>query len=221
MKITENMSKEELDTVIEKLQAGTLNPVEQLELCRRRINNFRQTAGLDYVIKLCETEPMAMKINKVSLNINAMLHFAILPDDIVSAFMSKGISEMYTDAFDYFKVPEDIKTELMTARGATFPTTVELNNFLHAKVNANVDRINSLPGSLQFKENMIERGLMRKDQSLYTAADIRERAIFYFAALSTQEKMRAISEINMKYGFLMTRLNDKQYAKKRENLGYY
>lgn len=218
MKITENMSKEELDIITENLEAGTLTPTEQLELCRRRINNFRQTAGLVRVIELCEAEPMAMKINKVSLNIYAMLHFATIPDLAVSTFMMKGISEMYAEAFDYFKIPEEEKNELIAARGASFPTTVELNNFLQARIAANVDRINNLPGSLKEKANLIERGLKRDDQDLYSAADIRERAIFFFAEMPTQEKMRAIFEINMKYGFLMTRLNDKQYEKKREAL---
>lgn len=218
MKITENMSNEELDIITEKLEAGTLTPAEQLELCRRRINNFRQTAGLVRVIELCESEPMAMKINKVSLNIYAMLHFATLPDLAVSTFMAKGISEMYSEAFDYFKVPEEEKAELISARGASFPTTVELNNFLHAKIAANVDRINNLPESVNEKNRLIDKGLKRNDQDLYSAADIRERAIFFFAEMPTQEKMRAIFEINAKYGFLMTRLNDKQYENKRATL---
>ena len=212
------MTNINLESIIEKVQTGTIDQVEQLELCRRRISNFRQTVALSEIISFCENEPLAAKLNKVSLNIYSMLHFASLPDDVVSEYMSKNLKDLYYDVFDYFHVSKEEVDLIMESRGSSLPTTVEVNNFIHAVISQNIDRINNLPSSVRLKNDMVARGLMREETPLYSSADIRERAILYFADLPSIEKMRVISSIPMKYGFLLTRLNDKQYAKKLEKL---
>ena len=202
--------------IIEQVEAGTLDPMAQLDLCRRRISNFRQSQRLDHVIERCEFEPLAAKINKVSLNIFAMLHFASLSDEMVSDFLSKEIKDAYAEAFDYFRVSEEKRLEVTENTTASLTTTVELNNFIHAIIIQNVDRVNHLPSVVKLKEDMVARGLKRDDMQIYSSADIRERAILYFACLPSIEKMRVITAISINYGFLLTRLNDKQYAKKVE-----
>lgn len=204
------------DKILKQIQEGTIDPMVQLDLCRRRINNFRQSVRLDHVIGLCESEPLAAKINKVTLNIYAMLNFASLSDDVISDFLEKEIKDVYSDVFDYFRVPEETRQAVSENTNASLTTTVELNNFIHAVIAQNVERVNNLPAVVKLKEDMVARGLKRDDMQIYSSADIRERAVLYFADMPSIEKMRIISVTSINYGFLLTRLNDKQYAKKVE-----
>ncbi len=212
------MKDQSIEQIIQRLQEGLMRPGEQIDFCRRKISNFRQTTALDTLINLCEKEPLAVKLNKVVLNINALLYFASISDEEMSAYMSRNIKDIYGEAFDYFGLEEDYKSELIEKRGSPHPTTVEVNAFINMVILWNVNRINDLPASQSLKSDLVDRGLMREDTPLYTSADIRERAIIYFATLNAQEKLKAMNEISSRYGFLLTRLNDKQYEKKIESM---
>jgi hypothetical protein len=214
------MKYQDIDHTIEQMRAGLVSPIEQLNLCRKRIKTFRQPEALVQLVTLCVADHLAVKFNRVILNLHAMLHFASLSDEVISDFMAMSRKDAYIRAFTYFGVDQFKIEELLQQSGNASTTTVELNIFLEEVVDANIYRINNLASTRQFNIEMVNRGKQQDDAPLYSATDIRERAILYFAALSSYDKFSAMNDISMKYGFLLTRLNEKQYNIKLQNIRY-
>lgn len=214
------MTNHEVDKILEQFQAGLLSPIDQLNLCRRKVKNIRQTAAMNAVINTCIREPLAIKYTGVILNTHAMLHFASLPDDVISNFMELDIKRVYDRVFIGFGLDYFERESLIEARGSSFPTTVESNGFIELVTNQAIDRINSLPVSEELKAELTKPKPGRNETSYYNYPDIRERAILYFASLSGHERISIINENSIKYGFLLTRLTDSQYNKKLQNVRF-
>lgn len=196
--------------------------LEMLNLCRRKVNNYRQSDALDAIIIFCEREPVPFKMNKVVVNNNAILFFAMLSDSELSSFMQRDIKDLYEEAFEYFGLPDAQRDRLHEARKASRQTTtVEINVFIGQVISDAVDRINSLDEIQKLTKEMVSRSLIGEGASLYTATDLRERALLYFATLTAEQKTKAISEVTAKYGTLLTRLTPKQYEEKRRQIAGY
>lgn len=197
---------------------SALTPAMQLKLCLKKVNNYRQSAAIIRLIDLCEDEPLTVKMNKVLVNINAMLSFARLDDEKLAGFVTRNIIDLYNEAFDHFNIDKAERIKLLETRNVTTQTTVEVNSFISDLISKNIEKINSLPEVISFRDAMIARNKIADPGPLYTATDIREYAILYYAPLSFEEKTRLHQEIHAEYGMLMTRLTEDQYKKKLQNL---
>lgn len=192
--------------------------LEQLELCRRRVNNYRQTDAVAALIEHCENEPVMAKLNKVIVNIYALLAFVRQPDAQIAAFMSRNIQDIYTEAFDHFDVPAQERVTLLDDF-KTKQTTVEVSLYINNLITEGIEKINNLPETVAMRDSMLAKGLLKTRGPLYNGTDIRERALLYFAALSADEKGKVIAEIESEHSPMLVRLTDKQFEKKRQAMG--
>ena len=215
------MTKHLIEDILKQSKLGTLSATEQLNICRRKIKNYRQTESLNTLIALYVQEPLVVKLNKVNLNINAMLHFASLSDKQLSNFLAIDLKESYEKAFNHFigyhheiysETLEDLKvdrfrlSDLIANRTVPFTTTVEVNGFIDMIINDNLERVNGLPASRVLKETLVSHGKISGDSQPYNNTDLRELSILYFVSLSKEDKTAATNAISSKYGFLLNRL---------------
>lgn len=204
---------------METIEKDVESQLEMLKMCVKKVNNYRQSDALDTIISLCEREPVPFKMSKVVVNNHAILFFAMLPESELSSFMQRDIKDLYEEAFEFFGLPDAQRARLHEARKASRQTTtVEVNVFISQVISDAVDRINNLAEIKKLTQEMVSRSLIGEGASLYTATDLRERALLYFATLPADQKTKAISEVASKYGTLLTRLTPKQYEEKRRQI---
>lgn len=195
--------------LVEEFKDAT--PLEQLAMCRRKINNYRQRPALNDIISLCEQKNSPVKINKVVINICALVHFAAIPEDELENFLSTGADDLYVEAFKKFGCDDHIINKLMWEQNAVNPTTIELNNYVNLIVARNIERVNNLPSSQDLKAQLVKKNVKKPDELLYSGAYVRERAILYFALKTPEERFQIVAGINKTLGSLLVRIPDKKY----------
>lgn len=196
------------------------NQMRALELCRRKVNNYRQAEGVDRLIEECEEEALVMpkKMKKVAINAYSMLAFARQDDETLAALMITPIDELYRQVFNRFGLPKEEVERLCKGRGDIHQTTVEVNLFINGKIEESIARINNLPSSIQLRDLMIAADKHKYSEPLYSATDIRVRPLFYYGGLPLEDKIRVVNEIDVEYGQMLSKHTDKQHEDRTHKL---
>lgn len=207
---------------VHKARLSALSPDEQLKIldkCRSKVNNYRQGPGVDLIIECCEHEPMVnAKTNKVFINLYSLIALSELEDGQLNEYIGTPLEDAYKAGFANYGYSDKEAEDLFDSRGNLHQTTVEVNSFVNDIVVSLIDRINCLPVTIQDKQVSIKTGKCGKTENYYNATEIRERALFYYAALPVAEKADVINGIIQKYGPMLNRYSNKQYEERVQRL---
>ncbi len=191
-----------------------------LDLCRRKVNNYRQPEVIDRLIEACEEEALVMpkKMKKVAINTYAMLAFARLDDQSLATFMDISVDDLFRQVLSRFKISETEIDRLCKERSDVHQTTVEVNFFVNGKTDESIARINNLPSSIELRDSMIAADKHKPSDPLYNATDIRVRALLYYASLPLEDKIRVVREIDVEYGEMLTKYTPQKYEERAQRL---
>ncbi len=191
-----------------------------LDLCRRKVNNYRQPEVIDRLIEECEKEALGMpkKMKKVAINTYAMLSFGRQSDEALAAFMGVSVDDQFRQVLPRFKIPEAEINQLCESRSEVHQTTVEVNFFVNSKIEESIARINNLPSSIELRDSMVAADKHKPSDPLYNATDIRVRALLYYAGLPIEEKIRVVKEIDVEYGEMLTKHTPAKYEERVQRL---
>lgn len=203
-----------------KPQLSMEEQMAQLDMCRKKVNNYRQPEALDVLIENAEEEGLAIpyKVKKVDLNIYAMIAFSRLGDEEMNKVIATPIKDLYHDAFCRYGVAEEEITRLYEGIEDTKQTTVEVNLFISKLIDDSIARANSLPYVEEIRSKLIDSGKLKENASFYNGTEIRTRALLYYATLPLEEKIKVIGDIHAEFGSKLNRFTGEQYNKRLKKL---
>lgn len=200
-------------------QASIDDQIHELNMSRKKVNNYRQPDALEQLIQSGEDEPLGtIKMKKVDLNHFAMLGMAQLSDEKLDALLSTPVEDLYRKAFDYYGYSKKHVDELIDQLHEIKQTTVEVNYYISDVVEKLTDRACAQPSAVSLYKTLTAAQKHDPKKPIFNSTEIRMRALTYFSALSVSEKIDVIRSVKAEHGERLNRLSDPQFKKKIERL---